>query len=87
MKAPKGKCRRKRQSKSHLTIGTALILIGKVGAPTGIDGAEAQLGDAVAQEQDEGSSWHDFRGKMQQHPSPHRCTSTRHAARHSTWLG
>ena len=68
MKAPKGKCRRKRQSKSHLTIGTALILIGKVGAPTGIDGAEAQLGDAVAQEQDEGSSWHDFRGKMH-HPT------------------
>ena len=46
-----------------LTISTALVLIGEMGAPTGIDGAEAQLSDAIPQEKDEGStSWHvDFR--------------------------
>ena len=42
-----------------LTISTALVLIGEMGAPTGIDGAEAQLSDAIPQEKDEGStSWH-----------------------------
>ena len=39
-----------------LTISTALVLIGEMGAPTGIDGAEAQLSDAIPQEKDEGST-------------------------------
>lgn len=39
-----------------LTIGTALILIGEVGAPACVAGAEAQLGDGVTKEEYEGST-------------------------------
>ena len=44
------------ETSNSLTIGTALILISKVGAPACVASAEAQLGDGVTKEEYEGST-------------------------------